>query len=684
MSLPNAHDMARVLGGRATGPNQLSAPGPNNKDRKRDASMSVTIGNQFPGGWTVFSHSPKNTWQDCRDYIVRQMGWDEWKPDPSYKRSTFIEKRRPKPKLVPKPKPVHDGPVVEVCEYIYRDRDGEPYRSVVRMSDKSFLQFRHEPEGRFPGVKGLKVIPYRLPEIIENPHAPIWLVEGEKDADRLASYGLVATTAPMGAQNFPSTDEFAGWFDGTVVYAIPDNDLAGQDWTEKVLARIPHAQVIHLPHLEESEDVSDWLDAGYTIEQLFELATGGAEPEPIQESASPLIYATPFEWSDPSAIPPRDWLYGSHLIRKFVSLTVSPGGLGKSSLVLVEALAMTSGRALLKDDEPRTPEPLRVWYWNGEDPQEETQRRVVAAASHYGLKPEDFASRLWTDTGREQELILGYLDRGGITLNDDLFTAIEETILANKIDVISFDPFVSTHRLGENDNNAIDAIVKRLGKLADRCNCAAEIVHHVRKPSGGNTAETDVNDARGASALIGGVRSARVLNVMSEDIATAAGISADQRQSYFSVANGKSNMAPRSGDAKWRRLESFCLNNQTDTHKADNIGVVTQYVLPETAQGPDLSKAEEIALTILGRDETIRHHSGRGPAPKNWLGYRMADLMGLNDTDMKQVRRLIQGWIKDGVMHVREGYEDRNSVLYLAAGKRGGEIQPETDDNDPF
>src|ERR1700745_4181057 len=59
------------------------------------------------------------------------------------------------------------------------------------------------------------------------------------------------------------------------------------------------------------------------------------------------IIATPWAWRDPSTIPPRRWLYGKHYIRKFLSTTVAPGGAGKSSLVLVEALSMVTTRRLL-------------------------------------------------------------------------------------------------------------------------------------------------------------------------------------------------------------------------------------------------------------------------------------------------------------------------------------------------
>jgi hypothetical protein len=46
-------------------------------------------------------------------------------------------------------------------------------------------------------------------------------------------------------------------------------------------------------------------------------------------------------------IPPREWLYGRHYQRGVVSGTVAPGGRGKSSLVMVEAVAMATCRNLL-------------------------------------------------------------------------------------------------------------------------------------------------------------------------------------------------------------------------------------------------------------------------------------------------------------------------------------------------
>jgi RecA-family ATPase len=80
-----------------------------------------------------------------------------------------------------------------------------------------------------------------------------------------------------------------------------------------------------------------------------------------------------------------------------------------------------------------------------------------------------------------------------------------------KIDVLTIDPFVSSHEVSENDNRAIDAVVKAWGRLADECNCSINLVHHVRK---GNGTEANADSARGAKALVDAARSVIVFNRM--------------------------------------------------------------------------------------------------------------------------------------------------------------------------
>lgn len=358
---------------------------------------------------------------------------------------------------------------------------------------------------------------------------------------------------------------------------------------------------------------------------------------------------TPFEWVDPCDLPKRQWLYGRHLIRKYVSITIAPGGLGKSSLVLVEALAMASGRGLLGE---YVPHPLRVWYWNGEDGQDENRYRTVAAASHHKLKPDDFADRLWQDTGREKAFILADIVGARCVVNTSAIEEITFHIIANHIDVLIIDPFVAAHNVPENDNGSINAIVRALAMIAERADCAIELVHHVRKPGAGITADTDVNDARGASALIGGVRSARVLNVMSKD--EAAEFKIENRLAYFRVDNGKSNLTARSDEAIWRRIIGFDLHNFDDHLDSDVIGVVEKWDVPGLFSGIP-SNAAELAQRIVAAGEY--RYDTQSP---EWVGHGLSSMLGLDITQptaKKRLIKIIDRWIETGVLQKVTGFD---------------------------
>ena len=104
--------LARTLGGDLSG-NNITAPGPNNIDRRNDRSMSVTVDPSAPDGFVVHSHSAKNTDIECKDYVRRLAGLPGYTPPAR-------EPDKPKPKAT------------VVCHYIYEDQNGEPYLRVTR------------------------------------------------------------------------------------------------------------------------------------------------------------------------------------------------------------------------------------------------------------------------------------------------------------------------------------------------------------------------------------------------------------------------------------------------------------------------------------------------------------------------------------------------------------------------
>ena len=76
------------------------------------------------------------------------------------------------------------------------------------------------------------------------------------------------------------------------------------------------------------------------------------------------IVCEPYTVDDDRSLPMWDHLYSKHLLRGTVSGTAAEGGGGKSTMSIVEALAMASGRPLLSI---QVPYPMRVFLINFED-----------------------------------------------------------------------------------------------------------------------------------------------------------------------------------------------------------------------------------------------------------------------------------------------------------------------------
>ena len=249
--------------------------------------------------------------------------------------------------------------------------------------------------------------------------------------------------------------------------------------------------------------------------------------------------AKPFVLRDPKTLPRRQWVYGRHLIRKFGSATFAPSGSGKTNLFIVEALAMATGRPLLGILPPQRVPGLAVERRGSLRRTGTARRGRLPALRHHGRGDRRLAVRQQRarqgqqDRHRDPEPRRGddrrARGRGAGPDHPD-----------NQIDVVMIDPFISSHQVPENDNNAIDAVAKTWTGIADVTNTAIDLAHHTRKTGG---AEVTVEDGRGAVALLNAVRPARVLNVMTEDEAAKAGVT-DGRKRYFRVTDGKNNLAP--------------------------------------------------------------------------------------------------------------------------------------------
>jgi len=328
--------------------------------------------------------------------------------EPTPKPNGKYQDHRPKTK---RDIPPSAGPVL-VESYPYHDTDGAvvvvvdrieyqlPDGSFVMKNDKrhkSFKQRRPHPDR--PGAwientDGVPVVPYRLVELIEAVanHHPIIIVEGERKVDLLARWNVPATCCRGGSRNWKP--ENATFLAGADVIILPDNDERGRQYLDAVARSLQgvaaSVQVLDLPDLPPMGDIVNWAAAGGNVEQLHDLIAREAKPWASGETATadtgdaaaepPRVrWTVPLmAWRDPGTIPRRQFLYGYYYARGVLSATVADGGMGKSILKLAEILAMITGRHLLGIT-PR--ERVRCFYWNGDDPHDEIERRIRRRAA---------------------------------------------------------------------------------------------------------------------------------------------------------------------------------------------------------------------------------------------------------------------------------------------------------------
>jgi putative DNA primase/helicase len=157
---------------------------------------------------------------------------------------------------------------VRVAVYAYTDDQGrtmyvkerwEPSRDGKRSKEFFFNHFDDKGKQK-PGHKGRHVL-YRLHEIVDSEQ--VFILEGEKKADLLASWGLAATCLDTGAKSKWNAD-YTPYLAGKDIIIVPDNDKAGEGYLQTVAQALygvaKSISVLRLPGLSEKGDVIDFAE----------------------------------------------------------------------------------------------------------------------------------------------------------------------------------------------------------------------------------------------------------------------------------------------------------------------------------------------------------------------------------------------------------------------------------------
>ena len=246
------------------------------------------------------------------------------------------------------------------------------------------------------------------------------------------------------------------------------------------------------------------------------------------------------------------------------------------------------------------------------------QRRIQAACLQHGLTADDLGNRLFVN-GRETGLVMAKGTYSGALVLEPVVEAIVAECVAQQIDVLTIDPFVSCHHVSENDNGAIDAVVKAWGRVAGAGNCAIELVHHARKL--GVDAEVAAESARGAVALIAACRDVRVLNRMTKEEAERAGV--EKHRLYFRSYSDKANLAPPADVSKWYRLTGRRPQNGPPG-ESDDVQAVVGWNWPDALEG--LTARDLFAIQKCIAEDEWRDD----PQATKWAGNAVAELLNLN------------------------------------------------------
>jgi RecA-family ATPase len=484
--------IARALGGTVCN-GEVLAPGPEHS--RVDRSLSVRLDRTAPDGFIVHSFA-KDDPIVCRDYVREKCGLPAFGSNRNDKPTEIKHAAPTRPVVddstiaaalaaIKTAPPKQNGKIV--ATYDYTDNKGDLLYQVLRYEPKTFRQRRPDGKGGWIwSVKDCRRVVYRLSDLLKYPDACVFVCEGEKDADRVASLDHCATTVACGDWTKDCVRALAG----RDVFILEDNDEAGR---RKALgaAQALHGvaktlRIVRLPDLPDKGDVSDWLDADARNASKFadvcfdtphwtpETNTI-ATPAPAQAdnaALEPLVFIDIVTWQG-QPIPEREWAVRDRIPARAVTLLSGDGGVGKTILALHLGVATVLGRDWLS----AMPEIGPVLGIFCEDDESEIHRRLARMVEHYGVSFADLAD-LHLISLAGQDALLATPNRTGLMMPTKLFERIRDAACTIKPRLILLDNSADVFGGSENDRAQVRQFIGLLRGLAMASGAAILLTSH--------------------------------------------------------------------------------------------------------------------------------------------------------------------------------------------------------------
>ena len=365
--------------------------------------------------------------------------------------------------------------------YSYQDETGKELYRKVRTEpgqngkSKTFHSEHVNATGQtIYNLQGCRRVLYRLPEVLKGiaQNKPVYLVEGEKDADKLDSYGLIATTAPESLKWSDTFTESLKKADVIILYDMDKTGVERKNLLCKALYQhTKRLRVIDLPGIEYQEshgkDISDWLAAGHTTDELLKIVASTPDYSPAPQKSK--IRAITMEEFLEMQLPKREMILSPFLPSQGLCLLYAKRGVGKTHVALGIAYAVASGGTFLKWEALK---PRKVLYIDGEMPASAMQERLQRIALTEDLQPPDPSYlRLITPDLQEQAMPDLATKEGRSALDE----------LTNDCDLIIIDNISTLFRSGvENEAESWQPVQDWALELRKRGKSVL-FVHHAAK-----------------------------------------------------------------------------------------------------------------------------------------------------------------------------------------------------------
>ena len=311
---------------------------------------------------------------------------------------------------------------------------------------------------------------------------------------------------------------------------------------------------------------------------------------------------------DAAELSSRPWHIHGLAMLGHLSLILSPGGVGKSTLGMTIGVGSALGRHQIIPGYSgvRSGNALIL---NTEEDEDEMKRRLAGVLQRHKITAAQLKGKLFLKSLFGDNAALGQYNEGLYCLTETrFFEKLVAFCKEQQIDLIVLDPLIGFHNEEENSNGIMEEVATLLRRLARETGAAVLVIHHTRKGSGGNDTEAhagDMDAGRGASALVAAARIAITLARMSKKTAKEEGIDWALARNLRRIDDAKMNYAPSSEEAKWFELRSTKIANgeSVPVPMPFNMDAVAERKAAQEAAKdlkriPDLM--EEIAVCFIG------------------------------------------------------------------------------------